>query len=112
MKADMPRKILVDDAVPSLITERLAIWGSTVRTQRVRQRISAEQLCVRIGVSRATLSRLERGDPAVNVAGYMTAFHVLGILDVVVPPLSPALWSTSENGRVRASGDEGADDYF
>ncbi len=104
--------MLIHDAVPSLIAERLTIWGSTIRTQRVRQRIAAEQLCVRIGVSRATLSRLERGDPAVNVAAYMTAFHVLGILDVAMPPLSPALWTSDENGRVRARREERADDYF
>ena len=112
MKAAMPRKILSAQAVPSLISERLTIWGSAIRTQRVRQRITADQLCVRIGISRATLSRVERGDPAVNVAGYMTAFLVLGILDEAMPPLSPALWSSGENGRVKAHRGEGDDGYF
>jgi transcriptional regulator with XRE-family HTH domain len=112
MKVLMPRKMLFDDAVPSLVAERLTVWGRTIRTQRVRQRISAEQLCVRIGISRATLSRLERGDPAVNAAAYMTAFHVLGIVDEAMPPLNPALWSPNETGRVRARREEGDDDYF
>lgn len=112
MKEAMPRKMLSADAVPSLVTERLTIWGRAIRTQRVRQRITADQLCTRIGISRATLSRVERGDPAVNVAGYMTAFLVLGILDEAMPPLSAALWSSSENGRVKSRQEEGADDYF
>lgn len=112
MKEGMPRKILSAESVPSLVGERLRIWGSTIRTQRVRQRITAEQLCGRIDVSRATLSRLERGDPAVNVAAYMTAFLVLGILDDAAPPLTSALWSAGENGRVRARQADDADDYF
>lgn len=112
MKAIMPRKMLSAHIVPSLVSERLTIWGRTIRTQRVRQRIPAEQLCERIGISRATLSRIERGDPAVNVAGYMTAFLALGILDMAMPPLSPALWSATEHGRVRTRRDDGADDYF
>jgi len=112
MKEFMPRKIFSPESMPSLVGERLRIWGSAIRTQRVRQRITAEQLCVRIDVSRATLSRLERGDPAVNVAAYMTAFLALGILDEAVPTLASVLWSGSENGRVRARHEEDADDYF
>jgi transcriptional regulator with XRE-family HTH domain len=112
MKASMPRKMLSSASVPTLVSERLAIWGHAIRTQRVRQRITADQLCVRIGLSRATLSRIERGDAAVNVAGYMGAFLVLGILDEVMPPLPPSLWSPNENGRVKARREEGDDDYF
>lgn len=108
----MPRKILAPASVPSLIAERLSIWGCTIRTQRVRQRLAAEHLCVRIGISRATLSRLERGDPAVSVAGYLSAFLVLGILDQAMPSLDATLWSADENGRVRVRQEEGADDYF
>lgn len=93
-----------------MVTERLVIWGHTIRTQRVRQRITAAQLCSRTGISRATLSRLERGDPAVNVAGYMTAFDALGILDEVAPSPRPLLWSATEKGRVRERQVES--DYF
>jgi transcriptional regulator with XRE-family HTH domain len=112
MKALMPHKLLSSTSVPTLVSERLAVWGHAIRTQRVRQRITADQLCVRIGLSRATLSRIERGDAAVNVAGYMSAFLVLGILDQAMPPLPPMLWSPNENGRVRARREEGDDDYF
>jgi len=107
----MPRKMLSSETVPSLVSERLTLWGRAIRTQRVRQRISAEQLCDRIGISRATLSRIERGDPAVNVAGYMSAFLVLGLFDEVTPPVSLSLWSPDEKGRVRTR-QEAGDDYF
>ena len=108
----MPRKLLSSDIVPSLVEERLAIWGRAIRTQRVRQRLKASDLCARIDVSRATLSRLESGDPAVNVAAYLSAFLVLGMFEAAVPPLNPVLWSADEKGRVKARAEEGADDYF
>lgn len=108
----MPRKFLSDHTVPTLITERLSVWGKAIRTQRVRQRIAADDLCARIGTSRATLSRLERGDPAVNVAGYLSAFLALGILDQAMPVLSAQLWSAEEKGRVRARVAEVTDEYF
>jgi len=112
MKVPMPHKLLSSASVPTLVSERLAVWGHAIRTQRVRQRITADQLCVRVGFSRATLSRIERGDAAVNVAGYIGAFLVLGILDEAMPPLPTTLWSPDANGRVRARREEGDDDYF
>lgn len=108
----MPRKLLPAELVPSVVLERLSIWGHTIRTQRVRQRVTADQLCGRIGISRATLSRLERGDPAVSIAGYMTAFDVLGILDEVMPSPRALLWSASEKGRVKERQGEADSDYF
>jgi|SRR4051812_11428000 len=108
----MPRKLLSSDIVPSLVEERLATWGRAIRTQRLRQRLKATDLCARIDISRATLSRLESGDPAVNVAAYLGAFLVLGILDDAMPPLDALLWSGDEKGRVKARSEEGADDYF
>lgn len=108
----MPRKLLPAELVPSVVLERLSIWGHTIRTQRVRQRVTADQLCTRIGISRATLSRLERGDPAVSIAGYMTAFDVLGILDEVMPAPRTLLWSASEKGRVKERQGEADSDYF
>jgi transcriptional regulator with XRE-family HTH domain len=108
----LPRKILASADVPSLAAERLLTWGQAIRTQRVRQRLSADQLCARIGISRATLSRLERGDPAVSVAGYMGAFLVLGIFDRLMPSPDATLWSPDEKGRVRARQTEADSDYF
>ena len=108
----MPRKILPAELVPSLVAERLTIWGHTIRTQRIRQRITADQLCSRTDISRATLSRIERGDPAVSVAGYLTVFDVLGLLDEVMPSLPGLLWSPNEKGRVRERQGAVDDDYF
>lgn len=108
----MPRKLLSDQTVPTLIAERLVVWGKAIRTQRVRQRIVAADLCLRIDISRATLSRMERGDAAVSAAAYLSALLVLGILDEAMPLLSPQLWSADGKSRVRARQNEADDDYF
>ena len=58
----MPKKNLHPEAVPTLIQERLRVWGQSIRTQRLTQRIRAADLCARMEISEATLRRLERGD--------------------------------------------------
>lgn len=64
----MPKRLLDTASLPTLVQERLSIWGRCIRTQRLRQRIAAADFCVRIGISEATLRRLERGDPGAGAA--------------------------------------------
>lgn len=109
----MPKKLLQPLAIPVDVANRLMMWGRAIRTIRVQRRISAEDMCVRIGISRATLNRLENGDPAAGVAGYLTALLILGLFEEAVPELSPLLWSFKETGRVRLTRPrEADDDYF
>lgn len=111
----MPRKTLQAAVVPTEVIGRLEMWGRAIRTVRVERSISAADLCRRIGISRATLNRLENGDPAAGVTGYLTALLVLGMFDDAVPELSPTVWSFKETGRVRTSRPReqtGDDDYF
>ncbi|WP_192805247.1 helix-turn-helix domain-containing protein [Noviherbaspirillum aerium] len=96
--------------------ERLSSWGRCIRTQRLRQRITAAELCTRIGISEATLRRLEQGDPGVGTGIYLTALLTLGVVDDAAPPLPPPLWSDLPQRRVRLSrqerGGEDDADYF
>jgi transcriptional regulator with XRE-family HTH domain len=108
----MPKKIQVSAAVPTLVTERLRIWGRCIRTQRVAQHIPAADLCARMGISDAMLRRVERGDPGAGAAVYLSAFWALGILDTAVPPLDPRYWSAAPNSRARIPASEADDDYF
>lgn len=55
----------------------LAQLGERIRLARLRRRRSAEELAAQAGITRVTLHRLERGEPAVTV-GTMT--KVLGAL--------------------------------
>jgi transcriptional regulator with XRE-family HTH domain len=111
----MPRKLTTTDTWPTLVQERLRIWGQCIRTQRLRQRITVADLSTRLGVSRATLLRLEKGDPGTGAGAYLTALLALGIVDRAAPTLPAELWQGDLGRRVRLRHQErGSDelDYF
>lgn len=112
----MPKKLLDAASLPTLVQERLFTWGRCIHTQRLRQRITAAELCERICISQATLRRIERGDPGAGGGAYLAALLVLGVMDEAIPTLPLSLWSDAPNRRVKLSraergvGDD--DDYF
>ena len=112
----MPKKLLTIDSLPTLVQERLHSWGRCIRAQRLRQRITAADLCERMGISAATLRRLEHGDPGAGAGVYLTALLTLGVGDEATPPLEPTLWDDALRGRVKLSRQERGDandaDYF
>lgn len=109
----MPRKNLPAATVPTLIQERLRIWGMAIRTQRQAQQLRVADLCSRIGISEATLRRMEQGDAGAGAGLYLIAFHILGLLDEITPILPDPLWQAgSGRKRVRLPAKEHADDYF
>jgi transcriptional regulator with XRE-family HTH domain len=111
----MPKKLSTTEQVPTLVRERLTVWGKCISAQRRRQRIPAADLSARLGVSRTTLFRLENGDPGAGIGAYLTAMLVLGILDQAAPPLAHDLWQGDLGTRVKLNNEEkGAadDEYF
>lgn len=107
----MPKRILTAEMWPTLVQERLAMWGKCIHAQRLQQRITAADLCTRLGVSRTTLRRLEQGDPSAGVGAYLSALLTLGVADQAIPPLVPELWQRSQRQRVKLSKHEkGGDD--
>lgn len=55
--------------------------GERIRLARLRRRIPMVELAARVGVSRPTLLRLERGDASVSLAVLVRVLSVLGLLD-------------------------------
>lgn len=111
----MPKKLSKPESWPTLVQDRLASWGKCINTQRLRQRITAVDLSARLGISKATLLRLEKGDPGAGAGAYLTAFLVLGIVDQAAPALSAELWQGDYGQRVKLKQQEkGADhaEYF
>lgn len=112
----MPKKLLVSTTLPTLVQERLDTWGRCIHAQRLRQRITAADLCERISISEATLRRIERGDPGAGAGAYLTALLILGMADDATPALTPSLWSASAQRRVKLRREERAGeddaDYF
>lgn len=111
----MPKKLTTTETWPTLVQERLRIWGGCIRTQRLRQRITVVDLSARLGVSKTTLLRLERGDPGAGAGAYLTALLALGVVDRAAPILPTELWQGEFGQRVKLSQHErrGADvEYF
>jgi transcriptional regulator with XRE-family HTH domain len=102
----MPKKLSNPDMWPTLVQERLVEWGRCVNVQRMQQRITAADLCRRLGISEATLRRLERGDPGVGAGAYLNALLTLGMANEATPALKPELWRKAPGKRVRPTRQE------
>lgn len=97
--------------VPTLVAERLKMWGKCIRKQRVFQNITALDLCERLDISRPTLLRMEQGLGTVNAALYLAALHTLGVLAFAAPELELSLWQM-DNSDKRARQDVTDNEYF
>lgn len=57
--------------------------GTDLRDARLRRRLSMQIVADRARTTRATLTRVERGDPGVAMGIYCSVLNVLGLLDGV-----------------------------
>ncbi|HEY4248479.1 MAG TPA: helix-turn-helix domain-containing protein [Lacunisphaera sp.] len=60
-------------------TRQLTALGDRLRLARLRRRYSTQSVAIRAGMSRATLYRVEAGDPGVTFASYASVLRVLGL---------------------------------
>ncbi len=60
-------------------TRQLTALGERLRLARLRRRYSAESVAKRAGIVRATLYRVEKGEPGVSIATYANVLRVLGL---------------------------------
>lgn len=58
---------------------RIAELGGRLRLARLRRRFSTELVATRAGISRTTLYKIERGDPAVTFNAYLRVLSVYGL---------------------------------
>lgn len=61
------------------MVRRLAALGERLKLARKRRNLSMVLMAERIGVSRATLYKIEKGDPSVAMGHYAATLHVLGL---------------------------------
>jgi transcriptional regulator with XRE-family HTH domain len=64
-------------------TRALRKLGSDLRDARLRRRLSMQIVADRARTTRQTLTRIERGDPAVSMGIYTSVLNVLGLVDGV-----------------------------
>ena len=62
-------------------TEMLGIMGDQIKLARLRRKLSAKLVSERAGISRATLWKVEKGDPSVAMGIYAAVLHALQGMD-------------------------------
>ena len=55
--------------------------GKQIRLARLRRQLTAELVAERAGISRATLSNIEKGSPSVAIGSYAAVLHALNGMD-------------------------------
>ncbi|MCL5284533.1 MAG: hypothetical protein M1313_02075 [Nitrospirae bacterium] len=90
------------------IENALRKLGQDIGDARKRRRIPTTLMAERMGVTRVTLSRIEKGDPNVNMGAYAMAIMVLGkiedlemLVDRTKDPLGLDMMEESLPKRIR-----------
>lgn len=55
--------------------------GKDISDARRRRRITSKLMAERADLSRATISKIEKGDPSTSIGGYASVLFVLGMTD-------------------------------
>jgi len=63
--------------------------GHEIRDARLRRRIPLAILAERASISRTTLNRIEKGDPATSLGNYATVLFALGMMDRLADVADP-----------------------
>ena len=61
--------------------EILEQLGEQIRLARLRRHLSSELVSERAGISRMTLSNIEKGSPSVAIGSYAAVLHALNGMD-------------------------------
>ena len=57
----------------------MTLLGKMIRVGRIERRLTAQELADRVGVSRSTLQRIEKGDPKVEFGLMFEAAAIVGV---------------------------------
>jgi len=59
--------------------EALALMGQMIRAGRIERKITGEEMASRMGISRALLQRIEKGDPGCAIGAVFEAAVLAGV---------------------------------
>jgi transcriptional regulator with XRE-family HTH domain len=68
----------VSDVLPARLKRSLTKFGRDLALARRKRHLTLEMMAERVGVSKATYQRVEKGDPTVTFGAYAMALFVLG----------------------------------
>ncbi len=74
----MSKKVTVLLPKTQVILEQM---GEQIRLARLRRQLSSELVAERAGISRMTLSNIEKGSPSVAIGSYAAVLHALNGMD-------------------------------
>jgi transcriptional regulator with XRE-family HTH domain len=77
------------DSLPLPVERALRKLGGDLRDARRRRRIPTALMAQRVGISRSTLNKVEKGNPGVSLGVYATALFVLGMTDRIADLADP-----------------------
>ena len=77
------------ERMPIPVKRALVKLGGDIRNARRRRRIQIRTMAERASIARATLHKIEKGDPGVAMGIYATVLFVLGMLDRLVDVADP-----------------------
>jgi len=60
-------------------TEAVKLLGQLIKLARKRRRMSEKELAERANIARATVQKIERGDPTINIGLTFEAASVVGV---------------------------------
>lgn len=73
----------VTDTLPSRVRRSLAKLGKDLKDARRRRSLTVAMMVERVGVSKATYLKVEKGDPSVSMGVYAMALFALGFPDAL-----------------------------
>ena len=90
-------------ALPLIVRKALRKLGGDIQIARKRRRLTMAIVAERAFISRNTLTRVERGDPAVALGIYTTVLFVMGLAERVgelADPLTDSVGLSLETERL------------
>jgi DNA-binding XRE family transcriptional regulator len=73
----------VTDVLPPKVRRSLAKLGTDLRDARRKRNLTVEMMVERVGISKATYLKVEKGDPSVSLGAYAMTLFVLGFPDAL-----------------------------
>lgn len=70
--------------LPPPVLDNLAELGRRIGFARRIQRLRQDDLSVMAGISRSTLTEIEKGSPTVSIGSYMATLWAMGIMNPVL----------------------------
>jgi transcriptional regulator with XRE-family HTH domain len=68
----------VNNVLPQHVRRSLVKFGADLSIARRKRRLTGSMMCERLGVSKSTWLRMEKGDATVSMGAYAQALFVLG----------------------------------